>query len=568
MEENLKPQDAANETQPVSASQQTPLPAQPDAESETTVLDESWETVTSSPTAIEVSVSTEEVMTSPALAPELEESPTLVATGNPAETLATNEATEATTQPGEDQAEPPTLIMPLEPHLEEATLQTAQTLAEQPPVAPALYTPDPSAASQSAYVAGTPLPPGFYPQMLLPPQAQAPRKPLPWKKILPLAAAILILLVGGSFGIWYLVTPHPTLSMVSSTQKTAVLPAGTSIQGVYGPIGTVLHISGNDYSHNSVISILLDGTPYPLPDRLVSDGSGNFQLDLTITADWGLRAHTLNARDASGYKPQDDTKVTVIPAPTLQLSSQYNQSGTPAGSTGTQLQITGQQFTPGSQVVFLLDGQAFSSLGSVTSDATGSFSQTVTLDSSWAIGSHTLTAKDARGYVTKQSYPLAIVQQGDAGTPGPNGSPANDSSFSLSLTESISGQSYPLQLDVTGHPDPAGGTVCGLLDDGQSHSYSGTTSDGTNYTVKLTQKCSGTYKYGHLTYTETMVSEQIVFSGLGTCTASTPYVAEKIDGSYVSGGTFKGTVHEGAYTLDCAGNTASQPAADGTVTSA
>lgn len=421
-------------------------------------------------------MSTEEVITSPALASEPEENPIPVATGNPAETLATNEAV---TSPGEDQAEAPTLIMPLEPHPEAATLQTAQTQAEQLPVAPALYTLDPYAASQPTYAPGTPLPPGyapgtplplgympetplppgyapgtplppgFYPQMSLPPQARAPRKPLPWKKILPLAAAILIVLVGGSFGIWYLVTPHPALSIVSSTQKTAVLPASVSIQ-----------------------------------------------------------------------------------------------------------------------VVFLLDGQTFSALGSVTSDATGSVSQSVTLDSSWVVGSHTLTAKDARGYVTQHSYPLAIVQQGDAGTPGPNNSPANDSSFSLSLTESIAGQSYLKRLNVTGHPDPAGGTVCGPLDDGHSHSYSGTTSDGTNYTVKLTQKCSGTYTYGHLTYTETMVSEQIIFPGLGTCTALTPYVAEKINGSYVSGGTFKGTVHEGAYSMNCAGSIVSEPAANGTVTSA
>lgn len=561
MEENLASQDAAGEIRPASASQPTPSPAPSAAESEATVLYEGRESGTSSPADTPVAVNAEEVIASPALTSELEESPTLLATGHPADTP-------AATQPGEEQAEPPTLIMPLEPHPEGAALPTAHTQDEQLPVAPAPYTLDPSAASQPVYMAGTPQPPGFYPQMLLPPQARAPRKPLPWKKILPLAVAILILLAGGSFGIWYLVTPHPTLSMVSSTQKTAVLPAGVSIQGVYGPIGTVLHISGSDYSHNSVISILLDGAPYPLPGKLVSDGSGNFQFDLTITADWGIRAHTLNARDASGYKLQDGTRVTVIPAPMLQLISQYNQSGTPAGSTGTSLQVSGQQFTPGSQVVFLLDGRTFSSLGSVTSDASGSFSRSVTLDSSWAVGSHTLTAKDARNYVTHQSYPLAIVQQGDADTPGPNGSPANDSSFSLSLTETISGQSYLTLLDVTGHPDPAGGTVCGPLDDGQPHSYSGSTSDGTSYTVKLTQKCSGTYKYGHLTYTETMVSEQIVFPGLGTCTAATPYVAEKITGSYVSGGIFKGTVHSGSYTMNCAGSIASQPAADGTVTSA
>lgn len=41
MEENLKPQDAADETQPVPASQLTPLPAQPGVESEATVLYES-----------------------------------------------------------------------------------------------------------------------------------------------------------------------------------------------------------------------------------------------------------------------------------------------------------------------------------------------------------------------------------------------------------------------------------------------------------------------------------------------------------------------------------------------
>ncbi len=147
MEENLASQDAAGETRPASASQSTSAPAPSDAESEATVLYEGRETSTSSPADTPVAVNAEEVIAPPALTSELEESPTLLATGHPAETPAANEA-EAATQPGEEQAEPPTLIMPLEPHPEEAALPTAHTQDEQLPAAPAPYTLDPSAASR------------------------------------------------------------------------------------------------------------------------------------------------------------------------------------------------------------------------------------------------------------------------------------------------------------------------------------------------------------------------------------------------------------------------------------
>src|SRR5205807_8745649 len=148
-------------------------------------------------------------------------------------------------------------------------------------------------------------------------------------------------------------------------------------------------------------------------------------------------------------------------------------------------------------------------------------------------GDPTLTARDTSRYTTKKGVALTIVLQGQAGTPGPNNAPPDDKTFSINATYFPSGQvSQQLKLDVTGKPDPSGGSVCRSGGGhGTQQTYNGTDNIGT-YTDTYTLTCSGTYKAGKLSFTETMSSDKYVYTNGVTCTEHTPYVVIHLEGTF------------------------------------
>jgi hypothetical protein len=174
------------------------------------------------------------------------------------------------------------------------------------------------------------------------------------------------------------------------------------------------------------------------------------------------------------------------------------------------------------------------------------------------VGNHTLTAKDASGYATKVGMTVAIVPQGQAHTPGPDGAPPDDMSFTL--TASVQAQdagtgkqlgSRTETLIVTGKPDPSGGTVCQSFDDGQPHIDIGNAGNGITYRETIVLSCSGTYKGGKLSYIETATSDKVVFSDGISCGAHTPYVFEHLEGTFTSQNTISGTLTTDSITADC-----------------
>jgi hypothetical protein len=82
--------------------------------------------------------------------------------------------------------------------------------------------------------------------------------------------------------------------------------------------------------------------------------------------------------------------------------------------------------------------------------------------------------------------------------------------------------SYSETLLVTGKPDPTGGTVCQSVDDGQPFTYIGNADNGITYRETYTLSCSGTYKGGKLSYTETTTSDKAVYSDGVSCVGRTP----------------------------------------------
>jgi hypothetical protein len=217
------------------------------------------------------------------------------------------------------------------------------------------------------------------------------------------------------------------------------------------------------------------------------------------------------------------------------------------GANGTILHISGQKFSSHSAITFLLDGHVAPGNPGAQSDANGNVSADVTITDAWSLGTHTLTARDASNYSTKNGVSVTIVQPGQANTPGPNGAPPDDASFRV-IAQIQGSQSTETEV-VTGHPDPMGGTVCQPEDNGQPIVTTGFTSNThTPYRETSTYSCAGSYKGGKLTLTETLTSNVFAFSlsdgTTTTCTLNSPQpqTDEQLSGSYTGNNTFSGTV--------------------------
>ena len=242
-----------------------------------------------------------------------------------------------------------------------------------------------------------------------------------------------------------------------------------------------------------------------------------------------------------------------LPRPTMTISSAYKVGNVIAGSAGTSLSITGHKFSSASTITFLLDGKPIPGEHTVHSNGNGDVSTTLQLTNDWSLGRHMLTAKDASGYTTSQGVAIQVVQQGEANTPGPNGAPPDDASLTINASVTLNGSPAPSTetLTVTGRPDPNGGTVCIQGDDnGQPHTVTGSTNNVT-FRETIVLSCSGLYKNGRLTYTETATSDQIEFSDGLTCTAHTPYTYQHLTGTFTNASSINGTFTSDNITVDC-----------------
>jgi hypothetical protein len=369
-----------------------------------------------------------------------------------------------------------------------------------------------------------------------------------WLKPLSLALAVLLVLGGISAAAYIFTRPRPVIQVTGPAQSGPV-PTGSA--------DLAFHVTGTDFSADSAITFLLDGKPAPDAPALKSDSNGSFATDLPITDNWLIGQHMLTARDASDYVTRTGVSVLVQAAPVIAIVSSYEQGQVPAGSPGTFFEIKGKRFSLKTSVTILLDGAPVETISSADSDEKGVVQTSVQVDDSWQIGQHTFTAKDAQGYSTKAGTPVVVVHQGEAGTPGPNGSPADNASFSVVLNVSgkdSAGQTFAFEqfLQITGHPDPAGGTVCSPNDDGKPHTYTGTLSNTReSYTETLILGCSGTYKKGHLTYIEKVISDVLVLGSGVKCTLRGTAIYGAYDGTFTSARTISGVYFSSYYQLPC-----------------
>jgi hypothetical protein len=255
--------------------------------------------------------------------------------------------------------------------------------------------------------------------------------------------------------------------------------------------------------------------------------------------------------------------ISTRPKPVIsKVTSDYSAGANVAGADTTTITLKGTDFSSNSTVTIYLDNYTTVAPGSqpVQSDSNGNITATLTITSAWSVGNHTLFAKDASGYETKVGWPVTIVSPGQDSTPGPNGAPPDDASMTIVAIVQPSDNSSPESdtLIVTG--SPTGGTVCGK-DDGTPQTDSGTT-DGDEYTETILLACSGTYKAGKLTYTETATSYKLTdLTDGATCTAATPFVFTQLDGTFSNATAISGTYSSNATTLTCSldGESDSEP---------
>jgi hypothetical protein len=258
------------------------------------------------------------------------------------------------------------------------------------------------------------------------------------------------------------------------------------------------------------------------------------------------------------------------PNPTISVTSKYvaNTANTPAGATGTTFQVSGSQFSQNSAITFLLDGQPIAGAPATQSDAQGGIKATLPITDTWAVGNHTITARDASNYATKTGALVIIVNQGEAGTPGPKGSPTDSATFQLQVTiqskDATTGEQQSQQqstLAITG-PD---GKVC----DPKNDTGQPITQTGSGISVTYVTTCSGTYKGGKISYIETLTRESFVLTSDNvTCTATNlPATFEQLAGAFTDASNASGTYQAANITYSCSnGQTTESDPATGTWT--
>ena len=329
--------------------------------------------------------------------------------------------------------------------------------------------------------------------------------------------------------------------------RTIVLPTGEQLPvtvppGAYG--GQVIRIPRQN-APAAIITIQIPTVPVPPPPPMPRKSGNRLKVLLVVLAAILVLATAVVAWPHLG------------PQPVISVTSKYHVGSIPADSaTGIGFHVNGQKFSAHSAITFLLDGTPIPGNTTVQSDANGKVSADLTITDAWTMGSHTLTARDASNHTTQSGVAVVIVPPGQAHTPGPNGAPPDDMKFTLNITirgtDTATGtaSTETHTLIVTGQPDPAGGTVCQSRDDGQAHVLTGA-DNGVPYRETLVWLCSGTYKGGKLTYTETATGDRADYSNGLSCVANTPYVSEHLEGTFSNQNTISGTYRADAVTGVC-----------------
>ncbi len=155
------------------------------------------------------------------------------------------------------------------------------------------------------------------------------------KTIMIVVTTVVVVAAGGiAAAAHFLSHPQPSIT-VTSKYQVGNTPAGAN--------GTILHISGQQFSSNSAITFLLDGHVAPGNPGTRSDSNGNLSTDVTITDAWSVGTRTLMARDASNDSTQKGVSVTIVPPGQANTPGPH---GAPPDDASFRLNVTVQAADP------------------------------------------------------------------------------------------------------------------------------------------------------------------------------------------------------------------------------
>lgn len=253
------------------------------------------------------------------------------------------------------------------------------------------------------------------------------------------------------------------------------------------------------------------------------------------------------------------------PQPFISLTSRYVLGSTPIGATDTTFKVSGQNFPAHAKITFLLDGAGAPGSIAGQSDSYGTVTSQLSVTAAWPTGKHTLAAKDIASVATTKGVSLLIVAPGQDKTPGPHGAPTDSASGTITVTMNNPGFDVasggemiwtmigpPTKMNLVIKGTSNGGSVCGSEDDGKKHSHTHPAYQGyPAYVETSSATCSGTYRGGHLTYTETFTSYQLKDSLGSVCSPKHSMLGNHLEGSFGSPASLTGFFWKDLYTLRC-----------------
>jgi hypothetical protein len=161
--------------------------------------------------------------------------------------------------------------------------------------------------------------------------------------------------------------------------------ASISLSPTSGTAGTTVTVSGTNFGTSKTITIKLDNNNITTtPTTVTSTTTGTFSATITIPTTTTVGAHTITATDGT---------LTASATFTV-LGSGITLSPT-GGPTGTVVTVSGVNFAANAAITIKFDnGDIATNPATITSTSTGSFSATITIPTTAAVGSHTVSATD------------------------------------------------------------------------------------------------------------------------------------------------------------------------------
>lgn len=176
---------------------------------------------------------------------------------------------------------------------------------QQPQYPPGVYAANTVASPNTGPAGATPITgPGPQPIPTMTPAPPSRSKPPAWR-LWAIIGIVVILILAGT-GLVVLLKAHgpsPTISVTSQYYDNGTIAGATD---------TTLHVTGKQFAANSAITFLLDSTAIRQDMQALSNASGNFTTDLTITSDWSVEHHRLTAHDASNNTTSTSTEISIV----------------------------------------------------------------------------------------------------------------------------------------------------------------------------------------------------------------------------------------------------------------